>query len=109
MKAFRCGGPDGAPSDGDGTTLARAAARFREQQPNSPSISATQAQMDPTRNISLTKKSEFGAGITLSGAADSAEGLGRLCGVGPGPTARATIAAVTGGPPNRRERTTKKI
>ena len=44
-----------------------------------------------------------------TGAADSAEGLGRLCGVGPEPTARATTAAVTGGPPNRRERTTRKI
>ena len=84
MKACRCGDPDGAPSDGDGTTLARAAARFREQQPNSPSISATQAQMHPTRNISLTKKSEFGAGSTLSGAADSAEGLYDLCDAGPG-------------------------
>ena len=84
MKASCCGCPDGTPSDGDGTTLARAAARFREQQPNSPSISATQAQMPPTRNIIPTKKSEFGAGITLSGAADSAEGMYDLCDAGPG-------------------------
>ena len=83
MKACRCGGPDGAPSDGDGTTLARAAARFREQQPDSPSMAAAIAQ-NPTANVSLTKKSEFGAGTTLSGAADSAEGLYDLCDAGPG-------------------------
>ena len=84
MKAFRCGGPDGAPSDGDGTTLARAAARFREQQPNSTSMFLAQAQMHPTTNIVPTTKSEFGGGGgTLARAADSREGLYNLCGAGP--------------------------
>ena len=95
MKASCCGCPDGAPSDGDGTTLARAAARFREQQPNSTSMFEAQAQRHPTTNIIPTKKREFGAGgSTLSGAADSAQGLYNLCGAEPGATRGSSTDAV---------------
>ena len=90
MKAFRCGGPDGAPSDGDGTTLARAAARFREQQPKNTSLFEAKAPMHPNTNIFATmsmkpfETCEFGgAGSTLSGAMDSAEGWYTLCGAKP--------------------------
>jgi len=91
VKAFRCGGPDGAPSDGDGTTLARAAARFREQQPKNASLFEAKAPRHPNTNIFATmsmkpfETCEFGgAGSTLSGAMDSAEGLYDLCEAGPG-------------------------
>ena len=56
---------------------------------------AAQAHMHPITKIIPRKKSEFGAGgNTLSGAADSAEGLYNLCGAEPGATRVASTDAM---------------